>query len=110
MSETATVKRGRKPAHKVTYRQEDSPLLTAWPVDFDQAKHTPLVPEDFAPEVEYIYWDNRAEVYRKRMQDAEREADLCRKFGSKEQRNKVSQMEKLKSQLEALKAELGDLV
>lgn len=110
MSETTTkTRKGRKPANKTSYRAEGAAKLTAWPADYDTAKHTPLSPEDFEDELQYIYWDNRAEYFKGRMECAQREASLCRKFGSKEQRSKVSQLDKLRAQMEKLKAELGDL-
>lgn len=106
---TATKKRGRKPANKVPYRSADAPLLTEWPTDWDSSNHQPLTVDDFCDECQYIYWDHRAAVYRKRMEEAEAESALCRKYGSAEQRAKVLQMQKLAASLEALKAELGDL-
>lgn len=107
--ETKSKKRGRKPANKTPYRVEGSPKLTVWPTDWDSSTHQPLTVDDFAEEVQYLYWDYRAAVYRRRMEEAESEANLCRKYGSVEQRAKVAQMQKLAASLEALKAELGDL-
>jgi hypothetical protein len=109
MTTETKARKGRKPANKKAFRNETDPKLLNWPTDFDSSVHTPLTPDDFADECQYVYWDNRAEYFKGRMEDAQREASLCRKFGSKEQRAKVSQLEKLRASMEALKAELGDL-
>ena len=103
------IRKGRKPANKTAYRAADAPKLTALPQDYDPAKHTPLTEDDFADEVQYLYWDARATVYRERLAEAVQQADLCRRFGSREQRAKIAQLAKLTAHLEKLKAELGDL-
>jgi hypothetical protein len=106
MSTETKTRKGRKPANKTAYRQENAPLLKEWPTDYDSAKHTPLTEDDFVGELQYLYWDNRAAEYRRRMEEAIRKADLCRKYGSKEQRDKVEQVARLTAKLEELRKSL----
>ena len=92
---------------KTTYRAEGEPLLTGEPIHFNSRKHLPLEESDFADNCQHIFWELRAAKLRERLLAAEHEAELCRKFGSKEMREKASKMSALAAQIEKLKAEVG---
>lgn len=100
-------RKGRKPANKVPYRVPNGPKLIVWPDDWDSAKHQPLSEDDFEDQCQFVYWDHRVEELTKRVDHAKSMANLCRRYGGKEQRDKAAKVERLQSQLAALMAELG---
>lgn len=97
---------GRKPANKRAYRVEGGPLLTSWPADFDAAKHKPLEEGDFAPEVQYVFWDNRKEHFAAKAAECERKAEYCRKYPSIADREKIARAASLAAKLEEMRKEL----
>ena len=94
----------RTKANKTSY-PHDAPL-TEIPTDFDGSKHTPLTEEDFAEEVQYLYYDLRIAKYERLLSDAKESADLCRKYPKRDVRAKFVEFERLRTSLEALKKEL----
>lgn len=94
----------RTKANKSAYPHTDP--LTEIPADYDASVHTPLTEEDFAEEVQYLYYDIRVAKYERLLADAKEQADLCRKYPKKDVRAKYLEFEKLRASLESLKKEL----
>lgn len=90
--------------------------LIDWPSDWDKTQHKPLKPEDFAGTSEHIYWQRKAKDYQEKVDYANQQAELCQKFGSRDERKtasqalrKMEQAREMLAQLEAAGISAADL-
>jgi len=100
-----------KKAKKIDYPVKDGQKLAELPKDFDPEKHNPIKKVHFEKSSDHLrhrasICKHRADQYQKQADDFAQKAERMEKFGDEKTAKKLKKVEKLRSTLDDLRAQL----